>query len=122
MLRLVTVTPADIDALFELVTMHEVPDQQELLAGLMQMHHHFAKTGDKTAMVVFTNPLHKQMLQIVDFPMMPADAAKFGMPEDRYLQIQGLMPAIRKNFAHPDLMDSKFLGVETKAPDKAYLN
>jgi hypothetical protein len=122
MLRLVTVTPADVDALFELVTMHEVPDQQELLAGMMQMHHHFAKTGDKDVMMVFTAPLYKQMLQIIEFPLMPADIAKHGMPEDRYLQIQGLMPSIRKNFTQPDLMDSKFLGVETKAPDKAYLN
>lgn len=122
MLRLVTVTPADVDALFELVTMHELPDQQDLLAGLMQIHHHFAKTGDKDVKTVFTPPLYKQMLQVIEFPLMPADAAKHGMPEDRYAQILGLMPAIRKNFTQPDLMDSKFLGVETKAPDRAYLN
>ena len=122
MLRLVTVTPADVDALFELVTMHELPDKQDLLAGLMQMHHHFAKTRDTDAKTVFTPVIYKQMLQVIEFPLMPADASKHGMPEDRYHQILGLMPQIRANFTQPDLMNSEFLGVETKAPNRAYLN
>jgi hypothetical protein len=122
MLRLVTVSPTDVDVLFELVTMHEVPDKQDLLAGLMQLHHHFKSSSDKTVKTVFTPKFFTQMCEILNFPLMPADADKHGIPQDHYLNLVTRLPGIRQNFANPDLMDEKFMGIDIKPPSKAYLN
>jgi hypothetical protein len=121
-LRLVTVSPTDVDVLFELVTMHEVPDRQDLLAGLMQLHHHFKTSSDKTVVSTFGPEYYKTLCGILDFPMMPADAAKWGIPEDHYLHLIGRIPEIRQKFANPGLLDQRFLSTTFGQPSKAYLN
>lgn len=121
MLRLVTVTPADADVLFELVTLHNSPRKPELLAGFMKLHHFFRQSKDSYVKMTFDPDLHKQMLDVLNAPFMPADAERMGIPNVHYLNMIERIPALRETFSNPDLMlDPKF--INTKPPDKTYLN
>lgn len=119
MLRLVAVTPTDVDILFELVTFHDIPDREDLLAGLTQLHNHFKTSKDGMVKMVLTTELHKQVVDIVD-SFMPADAVRFGIPDDHYMQMVRRIPYIQKSLANPDLMDPKYFHIGP--PATSYLN
>ena len=121
MLRLVTVTAADADVLFELVTLNDIPDKPDLLAGFMKLHHFFRSSKDKFVKMTFKPDVFKSMLKVLDAPFMPADADRLGIPQEHYLNMMERIPVLRANFHNPDfILDPSFLNM--KAPDRTFLN
>lgn len=111
MLRLVRVTPQDVEILFQLVCFNNPTDKQDLMAGLVQMSRHFAQTSDKYARLVLPPNLFSQLVALIECPWMPADAKVWGMPQEVYIEMAVRMPAIREAFSVPDLVDFNFLNV-----------
>lgn len=87
----------------------------------MKLHHFFRQAKDPYVKMTFDPELHKQMLEVLNAPFMPADAVRMGIPEVHYLNMVERIPALRQTFMNPDLMqDPSFLN--TKSPDRTYLN
>lgn len=124
MLRLVRVTPEDLDVLFELVCLveAETEDKVMIMAGLRNIADHFKATGESVVRMVFPADLFKQVVQVVNAPFMPADAAKLGIPENHYLYMVSRLPGIQSNFAQPEYFDPDFANVTPKQNEKTYLN
>lgn len=121
MLRLVTVTPADADILFELVTLSNGPNKPDMLAGFMKVHHFFRSNKDSYVKMTFPKAHHDEMVEMLKQPFMPADAVRLGIPEQHYLNMIERIPALLNTFLNPDLMmDPKF--INTPPPDRTYLN
>lgn len=121
MLRLVRVTSSDVDVLFKLVTINNIPGKTDLLAGLTQLHDYFKTTKDSTIRLVLTLELHKQVSDIVNNSFLPADAHRLGIPMPNYLEMVSRLPYIQHNLANPELIDPNFLG-SAGTPDSTYLN
>lgn len=121
MLKLVSVTAQDVEVLFELVTMSDnVPDRDDIMAGLMQMHHHFRSSKDNSLRMVLTDEILVQIKQIVNYPFMPADADAMGIPKEHYINMISRLPHIRTSLANPEVFDPQF--ANTATPNKTYLN
>lgn len=118
MLRLVNVTPQDVDVLFELVCMTESQDKQDLMQGLRQMAEYFVETRDPNARLVLPAHLYSQLREIVTTPWMPADAERWGLPQENYMNMVKRLPAIRQAFDTQEMIAIEFVTTPLPLPKK----
>ena len=124
MLRLVTVSPQDVEILFELVAFFvpdQNPDKPVMLGGLKQLSDYFHESGNADCRMVLTSDLHRQIAEIVNTPFMPADADRLGIPTSHYLGMCSRIPTIQKAMAMPEVWDPQQVAFRTE-PDTKYLN
>lgn len=125
MLRLIQVNLKDIDVLSALIEIAAPSEAASLMEALKWLSEHLntQKEGSSVRMVL-SHVMHRQMLDVINFPFLPVDAAQMGIPEDVYLKMIGRIPHLRQNISLPDLMDPSHLdaGMESPKISKTYLN
>lgn len=110
MLRLIRVTQRQAETLFELATILN-PDET-LLGGLRFACVNIKESG-LNDLSCDTETFNK-IRHLVVSPFMPADAARYGIPTDRYLQIVEDTTILKDQFINPRFTTQEFVDKEFK--------
>jgi hypothetical protein len=123
MLRLVSVTKADVEVLFELATF--APDnsiRKDVLAQATWLLKQFdPNQPDQTIRMVLVANMHEAVTALVSFPLVPSDTQQLGITFARLLELTAGQNALLRKLKDFEYSDPKFMSYWDK-PDTTFLN